>query len=232
MEEIVSESYSRRTRATPREMAKKGSIDRMRISKQINFTTVSPQRTDLLHSTALKHSKELREWIELDHPNGIELLERISRCQTPYKELIGKAVKEFRIVEKRANMRTERELAEKAQNADEVELEIDRLERKLEEMSIENDYFKKEIAKSHMYRKSIQNDINRLHNLMSNPLKRSSESSDSFFDDVTLSNEERIQRYIEEREKLENQLLQMESQLFSLTKQQISMLSGQRELSS
>jgi hypothetical protein len=205
----------------------RSALDHLRFQNQTSVVAISPRRQALLDSTRIKRSKELLEWIEFEHPNGIEMLDRISRCPTDYSSLIQRTVAELRIVEPRANELLQREFTEFRARRDDTESSIVQLETAIYAARDEKESLLEELSTAKAYSLALQSDVQRLQNLLSSkqdssprpqPHARLSSAPTIIASDIA------VQLYTIERERLEGTLEQLEQRLLALTREHAALV--------
>ncbi|OHT01259.1 hypothetical protein TRFO_31969 [Tritrichomonas foetus] len=219
------------------------SLEKQKFSNQTVVFSVSPKRRELIKCTSLKNKKEIIEWIESDRPNGIEILTKIANnTKSPYKHLISRALKDLKIVEKRANLITENDLHEKLQNEEETLNQTDYYQRLLDKTQKENEILRKQLESSKKMLCSLNDDYKRRQDLMKSVKSKldSDEYDDTFEnttdqcekrkkfkDDKSAPIDTRITMYKMEEDRLEDLLFKLETRLFALTREQRAMLVGE-----
>jgi hypothetical protein len=179
-------------------------IDDLKLETQGVLIPLSARRRDLLASTSLKRKKELFQWIETDNPNGIEILDRLSRSPTPFAAVIRRAVIDFRVVERRAAALFERDFTEFSQRQDETAASLAESEATLARLLIDNKRIRDQIARGEADQQSLRDGLTRLQ--------------------TQLACREEPECLNVERAKLEATLESLESRLIELTKQQKELL--------
>lgn len=156
-------------------------LEQRKFSNQMTICYVSPRRQTLIKSTEIKIKKEIYEWIQNYHPNGIEILSKIAlQTRSNYKALINKALSDLRIVEKRANIMDKKDLEEKSKNSSKVENQIAEYEKKLQKINNENQRLRNELNSSRLLYDSMEDDIKQLQSVIKNVKSKLSSNTEDF----------------------------------------------------
>lgn len=213
-----------RETASRTEMGPRSALDNLRLTNQTKIVSVSNRRHALIEMTRLKKSKEMTEWIESEHPDGLSILEQLTKYPNDYAKLIKQALADFRVVENRAARLLDLE-QHKAKES-EVNTGVAEFETKLSNLRREREMLRNEIENQKLFGQALQNDANRLRKLLES-MQRESKAEKIFVDDTTAPLEERMQAYREERDQLEEALDALQERLLELTHEQTKLLSRQ-----
>lgn len=182
---VLPRSYGNETDLKPHT-----SLERRKFANQISICSVTPRRQDLIKSTEIKTKKEIHEWIEQKHPNGIQILQQIvKKTRSPYRPLIQKALGDLLIVEQIANKLDEEALAEKSQNQSHIEEEIEKYQKKLINLKNERELLRNEIKSNESKLMSMSDDIRNFQTVMKSVKSRISSSDEYEYDEEGDSNE-------------------------------------------
>jgi hypothetical protein len=196
-------------------------IDDLKLERQGGVFPVSARRRDLIASTSIKRKKELVQWIETDHPNGIEILDTLARSPSSFAGLIKRAVADFRIVERRAVALFEREFADFSQRQDATAASVAECEAKLGRLQLDNRRIRDQITRERADEESLRDEANRLRGLLAPPPPARDGPERRPEGGVCLDAMELLNS---ERAKLEATLESLESRLVELTQQQKELL--------
>lgn len=158
-------------------------LEQRKFSNQMKICYVTPRRQTLIKSTEIKSKKEIFEWIQNYHPNGMEILSKIAQqTRSNYKSLISKALNDLRIVEKRANIMDKKDLIEKSQNSEEVDNLIIEYEKKLQKVKEENQRLKNEIVNSQTLYDTMNDDISKLQSVLKDVKSKLTSSTENSYE--------------------------------------------------
>jgi hypothetical protein len=144
---------------TPVGLPPRSELEQLRLIHQGKVYPPSARRIDLLASTQLKQRKEITEWIEFSHPNGIEILARLSRSQTAFSGIIKQVLPDFCAAESRAAAVFERESVEFDARKDDVAASLVQTEARFAALKDENARLLEEIDREKIFKESLQNEL-------------------------------------------------------------------------
>lgn len=183
----------------------------------------------LLEGKANQDRKRIMEWIEMSDPHGIELLQRISQSQTPYKKLIISALQEFYEYIANKKHKEERIYNDLSRKSNSVNREMEIIQRKNYDLLKENENIRAEMKRMSSKIKEIECKIKRYIALIGRDRRKHDlilYKGVEFNDYKTMSLKHRINLYSQERVRLENLLDEKEKRLFDVTREHKDAISG------